>query len=781
MHAIRPSYDAITRAVRWTVLVLAVVLAMLVVLLAVVTAPARADPGQTPDQTGPDQEQAELLLQQAITNGTATGTYVGPFGNERWVGVFGTHAAAGYGYPYAAAPDCNEGSLGAGCVGDSRGFLQGQCTSWVAYRLAMRNGLSFSNWYAGRHWGNASEWGKVAKGIGHKPDKYPAVGAIGWYKRGHVSYVEDVYSGGTILISEMNTDGHNGFHFTTVSPGMSGYPDKFIHLDDVVPVDTTPPTEPTDVRVAAHRGRSVVSWRASSDTWGVAGYRVLRNGVPIGNVRGTSYRDGNPLAGQTATYSVVAYDAAGHTSSPGRVKVLPGTESVDRAWLETSAGPALCGRVGTDRRQRLGCRVLVDGSWRAVELSRRTAWGDASTRAFLAGTDGSVSYCRQVGRSALSCTAFDAGTRAWGADRTSGSTPRLVADATWVSTPSGPARCGLTGSERHPTATCSVLTLTGWHSVTTPEASWGNEDGRAFVATQQGAIAFCRWLPGDGGARTACTDLNPFTLTWSPDRVSGRLPAGAPAYPTWVGSSAGPAACWSPSADRRGACRVLGTTGWRTVALPRKAKPRHGRDPGLPDRPLRTRDLVPAGRPYRGLRPALAVRVPLGDRAVDAHGSFAAGRQPHLGLAGRRPRAVRPGRHRPSAASRLPGAHQRGLAHRRLARRVVGQRGLPRLRAVRVRGRLLPHRAGAQERLRPLVHLDEQARVGRHAHLAARPAGAARPRLRTQEPLRHQDLRFRAGFGGARVVRRAVGARPRDVPAGAPATDRPRRRRRAAS
>ena len=62
MHAIRPSYDAITRAVRWTVLVLAVVLAMLVVLLAVVTAPARADPGQTPDQTGPDQEQAELLL-----------------------------------------------------------------------------------------------------------------------------------------------------------------------------------------------------------------------------------------------------------------------------------------------------------------------------------------------------------------------------------------------------------------------------------------------------------------------------------------------------------------------------------------------------------------------------------------------------------------------------------------------------------------------------------------------------------------------------------------------
>ena len=283
MHVIRPNYDAINRAVRWTVLVLAVVLAMCIVLMAVVTAPARADDGGPPDQTGPDQEQAQQALEAAIANGTATGTYVGPFGNERWVGVFGTHVAAGYGYPYAAAPDCNEGSLGAGCVGDSRGFLQGQCTSWVAYRLAMRNGLSFTNWYAGRHWGNASEWGKVAKHIGYKPDKTPAIGSIGWYKRGHVSYVEDVYSGGTILISEMNTDGHNGFHFTTVSPGMSGYPDKFIHLDDVVPVDTTPPTEPSDVRAAAHRGRTGLTWRASSDAFGVAGYRVFRNGVRAGD------------------------------------------------------------------------------------------------------------------------------------------------------------------------------------------------------------------------------------------------------------------------------------------------------------------------------------------------------------------------------------------------------------------------------------------------------------------------------------------------------------------
>ena len=778
------------------------------------TAPARADTGQAPDQTGPDQEQAELLLQQAIANGTATGTYVGPFGNEHWVGVFGTHSAAGYGYPYPAAPDCNEGSLGAGCVGDSRGFLQGQCTSWVAYRLAMRNGLSFSNWYAGRHWGNASEWGKVAKGVGHKPDKYPAVGAIGWYKRGHVSYVEDVYSNGTILISEMNTDGHNGFHFATVSPGMSSYPDKFIHLDDVVPVDTTPPTEPTDVRAAAHRGRTAISWRASSDTWGVAGYRVLRNGVPLAVVRGTSYRDGNPLTGQTAVYSVVAFDSAGHTSRPGRLKVLPGTESADRAWVETSAGPAMCGRTGHERRQRLGCRLLVDGGWRAVELYRRTAWGKPSSRAFLTGADGTVSYCREVGRTALSCTALDADARAWGADRTSGRTPRLVADATWMTTPSGPARCGLTGSVRRPTATCSVLTVTGWHSVTTGQVSWGGEDGRAFVATPDGAIAFCRWLPAERGARTACTDLNPFTLTWSTDRISGRLPAGAPAYPTWVGSSAGPATCWSPSAERRGG---LSSPGAHRLAHRRPAsqgEARHGRDTCLPDRPRRPRHVVPAGRPDRRLCRAVGHRIPVGDGPVDAHGAFPAGRQPDLGLAGHRSRAVRPRRHRAPAAPRLPGAHRLRLADQRLPARVVGQRGVPRVRAVRLGRRLLPHRAHQEDRHRRLLHPDEQARVGCHPHIPARAAGAAgldlrylsshRVSRRVMKSVASFGLRRRsstwrfisafAGSGRARSttacgeasaarghdVRRAGCGPPRDARGSARASAPPRRRRRGA-
>jgi hypothetical protein len=102
---------------------------------------------------------------------------------------------------------------------------------------------------------------------------------------------------------------------------------------------------------------------------------------------------------------------------------------------------------------------------------------------------------------------------------------------------------------------------------------WGADDGRAFVGTRGGAIGFCRWLPDGSGARTACAYLDPTTMTWGTDRVSGHLHAGVPAYPTWVASSAGPASCWSPSTSRRGGCRVLVATGWRTVTLAKSARP----------------------------------------------------------------------------------------------------------------------------------------------------------------------------------------------------------------
>ena len=216
------------------------------------------------------------------------------------------------------------------------------------------NTISFTNWYAGQHWGDAADWNKAAKAIGHKADKIPSVGAVAWFKRGHVAYVESVNSDGSIVISEMNYDGHNAFRLLTLYPGSSYWPDGFIHLADVAPSDYTAPTRPGGLDAVAHSGRTGLAWHASSDAFGVTGYRVLRDGVALGTTRGTTFWDRRVSAGQTHRYSVVAVDAAGNTSSAAQVRVVPESEAADRAWVSTAAGPALCGRAGSSAPARRG-------------------------------------------------------------------------------------------------------------------------------------------------------------------------------------------------------------------------------------------------------------------------------------------------------------------------------------------------------------------------------------------------------------------------------------------
>jgi chitodextrinase len=62
-----------------------------------------------------------------------------------------------------------------------------------------------------------------------------------------------------------------------------------------------------------------LSWNASSDNVGVAGYQVFRNGSVLASVPGTllSYADTGVNPVTTFTYFVKAYDAAGNYSNPG--------------------------------------------------------------------------------------------------------------------------------------------------------------------------------------------------------------------------------------------------------------------------------------------------------------------------------------------------------------------------------------------------------------------------------------------------------------------------------
>ena len=92
-----------------------------------------------------------------------------------------------------------------------------------------------------------------------------------------------------------------------------------VEAPPVTYVDAESPSAPSSLAavVRSRQKQVALSWTASSDNVGVAGYRVLRDGVVAATVAAVSWTDGDYVAGTTRTYAVVAFDAAGNVSTPG--------------------------------------------------------------------------------------------------------------------------------------------------------------------------------------------------------------------------------------------------------------------------------------------------------------------------------------------------------------------------------------------------------------------------------------------------------------------------------
>lgn len=77
-----------------------------------------------------------------------------------------------------------------------------------------------------------------------------------------------------------------------------------------------PPSTPTGLTAGTTTASTVpLSWNASTDDVGVAGYVVLRNGTQVGTPTGTSFTDTGLTAGTTYSYTVRAKDTAGNLSA----------------------------------------------------------------------------------------------------------------------------------------------------------------------------------------------------------------------------------------------------------------------------------------------------------------------------------------------------------------------------------------------------------------------------------------------------------------------------------
>lgn len=79
--------------------------------------------------------------------------------------------------------------------------------------------------------------------------------------------------------------------------------------------DSIVPSTPTNlVGTATGTNTARLTWTASTDNVGVAGYRVSRDGGSPGTVTSTQYDDTGLTPGVSYTYTVVAFDASGNSS-----------------------------------------------------------------------------------------------------------------------------------------------------------------------------------------------------------------------------------------------------------------------------------------------------------------------------------------------------------------------------------------------------------------------------------------------------------------------------------
>ena len=140
------------------------------------------------------------------------------------------------------------------------------------------------------------------------------------------------------------------------------------------PTDSLPPSAPLAVAVTSATATGVsLSWPASSDNIGVAGYDVYLNGTGAGTSTTTSYSVSGLACGTTYFFSIDAFDAAGNRSGQTSVNgstapcsstdlVAPVVPSGLSATAATTASVSLSWSASTDNVGVTGYTTYANGS-----------------------------------------------------------------------------------------------------------------------------------------------------------------------------------------------------------------------------------------------------------------------------------------------------------------------------------------------------------------------------------------------------------------------------------
>ena len=210
-------------------------------------------------------------------------------------------------------------------------------------------------------WGVGNDWDKAtARTVGSgqtKVDEYLAsVGDTYWVQRQNAA---TPLPGSAVPLNDTAPTGDRwNFAAVEVLPAVA---------------DSQPPSAPTGLTAGTVTSSKVpLSWTASTDDPGVAGYRVFREGAQVGEVAATSFTDTTVAASTIYTYTVKAFDGAGNVSeasgsltvmTPAAADTTPPTVSLTApAPGATVTGSTTLTATASDASGIAGVQFLLDGS-----------------------------------------------------------------------------------------------------------------------------------------------------------------------------------------------------------------------------------------------------------------------------------------------------------------------------------------------------------------------------------------------------------------------------------
>jgi uncharacterized protein YkwD/chitodextrinase len=287
--------------------------------------------------------------------GRSTGARLAAFGYSYT--PWGENLAAGYSDAQTTfnqfATACDPDASGNCTYGHRQNMLG---AGYNAIGIARASGGSYG-WYWTTDFGGYLDQGVLPTGQGPTIASFTATPSsvaagqstsLSWSVSGASSVAIDNGVGDVSTVTSKTVFPSQTTTYTLTATNSAGSSVSRVTVTVTTPKDTQPPSAPVLTSAVAKNSNEVdLAWTASTDNVGVTGYQVLRSGLILITLSGTtlSYADTAAAPSTTYAYSVRAFDAAGNIS--------PASNSIQVVTPAATPGPPVA----------TGCSTIPTGAF----------------------------------------------------------------------------------------------------------------------------------------------------------------------------------------------------------------------------------------------------------------------------------------------------------------------------------------------------------------------------------------------------------------------------------